>query len=315
MNASRRMTYVEIGCVKIDGQRIIDKISRVADELSFTNDMVTFIEKMISLNILLSTFKQSPLRLWGAPDEKLQDPTYFIATYFDTKDNRRALWVDRIVRHLAGYILLYDRFFETGNVRYSLLAKNVLSAINKFLTVGGDNNYLTYSLDHSLKQFWTFWELEKLIRSHILGGYTFSYREIRNFNLSKSSDSSLVYARVLDAKIPSFDENVLHYNQALLDLEDDWEDIEEDVREDMPNIFVMAAVNDVAYNRIKRSDNKNIRDVVLGRSASTVGGGRDVVSIKLDNIVTIKSYSYIASRISAETTLEKFIIYFTICED
>jgi len=118
---------------------------------------------MISLSILLSTFGQSFLRIWGAPDEKLQNPTYFIATYFDTKDSRRALWVDKIVRHLARYILLYDRFFETGNDRYPLLAKNV-RATNKFLMDGDDHQYLGYSLDHSLKQFWTFWELEKLIR-------------------------------------------------------------------------------------------------------------------------------------------------------
>ena len=53
----------------------------------------------------------------------------------------------------------------------------------------------------------------------------------------------LVYAKVLDAKLPSFNENVglvLHCNQALLDIQDDWEDIEEDVQENMPNIFIMA---------------------------------------------------------------------------
>ena len=31
-------------------------------------------------------------------DEKAQDPTYFVATYFDTKDIEQALWVYRIVR-------------------------------------------------------------------------------------------------------------------------------------------------------------------------------------------------------------------------
>lgn len=61
----------------------------------------------------------------------------------------------------------------------------------------------------------------------MLKNCTFSYIEIRHFNLSKSSDASLVYAKVLDAKLPSFNENValiLHYNQALLDIQDDWED-------------------------------------------------------------------------------------------
>jgi hypothetical protein len=78
----------------------------------------------------------------------------------------------------------------------------------------------------------------------------------------------------LDAKLPSFNENValvLHYNQALLDIHDDWEDIEDDVQEDMPNIFVMAAVDNIPYNRIKKSRHDIIRKVVL--SATNSSGG------------------------------------------
>jgi hypothetical protein len=76
----------------------------------------------------------------------------------------------------------------------------------------------------------------------------------------------LIYTRVLDAKLPSFSQNVsliFHYNQALLDLLDDWEDIEEDIREDMPNAFVMAAIENVPYNAIKKCDVTNIRDTIL----------------------------------------------------
>jgi hypothetical protein len=94
---------------------------------------------------------------------------------------------------------------------------------------------------------------------------------MRNFNLSKSSDARLVYAKVLDAKLPSFNENValvLHYNQALLDIQDDWEDIEDDVQEDMPNIFVMAAVNNISYDRIKKSNHDAIRKFVLNGTTS-----------------------------------------------
>jgi hypothetical protein len=78
----------------------------------------------------------------------------------------------------------------------------------------------------------------------------------------------------LDAKLPSFNENValvLHYNQALLDIQDDWEDIEDDVQEDMPNIFVMAAVDSIPYNRIKKSRRDIIREVVLTATNSSRG--------------------------------------------
>lgn len=271
----RRFQMVENDSSKfrdLDSERIIDKISKMAKELSFTDDIMIFIEQMISLNMLLSTYDSSLSTTFRTIDEKAQDPTYFIATYFDTKDIDQALWVYRIVRLLARYILLSDRFFETDNNEHILVAKRVRTSIDEFLLNGSDRNHLNYSLDYSLKQFWTFWKFEQLIKCRTLGGYTFSYKEIRHFSLFKSSDASLVYARVLDAKLPSFNENVslvLHYNQALLDLQDDWEDIEDDVREDMPNAFVMAAVKDVSYDRIKSSTHERIRNIVLDRSDSS----------------------------------------------
>src|SRR5437899_6403194 len=70
----------------------------------------------------------------------------------------------------------------------------------------------------------------------------------------------------------SFSENVslvLHYNQAFLDIQDDWEDIEDDVQEDMPNIFVMAAVEDIPYHRIKNSSHERIRNIILDGSDSS----------------------------------------------
>ena len=78
----------------------------------------------------------------------------------------------------------------------------------------------------------------------------------------------------MDAKLPSFNENVtlvLHNNQALLDIQDDWEDIEDDVQEDMPNIFVMVAADNIPYNRIKKSRHDAIRKVVLNRTNSSRG--------------------------------------------
>ena len=147
-------------------------------------------------------------------------------------------------------------------------------SVNEFLQSKYDSQHLIYSIDYSLRQFSAFWKFEQIIKRRILKNYTFSYAEIRHFNLSKSSDASLVYAKVLDAKLPSFNENValvLHYNQALLDIQDDWEDIEDDVQEDMPNIFVMAAVNNIPYNRIKKSRHDAIRKVVLNKTNSSGG--------------------------------------------
>lgn len=255
-----------------DNERITNKISKIVKRLDFSEDIMTSVEKMISLNSLLTSYDPNEAAAFQAIDEKAQDPTYFISTYFDTKDLDQALWVYRVVRLLTRHILLSDKFFETDKIEFAMMAKRVRTQIDEFLLSRTNNNHLNYSLDYSLTQFWAFWKFEQLIKGRTLGGYPFSFKEIRHFNLCKSSDAPIVYSRVLDAVLPSFTENVslvLHYNQALLDVQDDWEDIEEDVQADMPNVFVMAAVQDVSYDSIKNSNYGRIRNVVLDRSESS----------------------------------------------
>jgi hypothetical protein len=260
---------VEIKSINLrdkEEKSITDKIFQVARELSFPDDKMNFIEQMISLSKLLMKYDLNISTTFKTVDEKAQDPTYFVAAYFDTKDMEQALWIYRMIRLLARYVLLYDKFFETKNNRYHLLARKVRRSINKILANEIDKHHLKYSIDFSLKQFWPFWKFEQIVKSRILQGSTFSYNEIRNFSLCKSSDASTIYARVLDAKLPSFNENVslvLHYNQALLDLMDDWEDIEEDIRGDMPNVFVMAAIENFPYKIIKKYDTTKLRNIIV----------------------------------------------------
>ncbi|HEX5976572.1 MAG TPA: hypothetical protein VFY68_04815 [Nitrososphaeraceae archaeon] len=244
----------------------LDKISREIRNLNPPFDSTLFLQQMVRISALLSSFDRNLEDSFPFIDDNTQDPTYFMAAYFDTKNIVESLWIYRIVRSLTRYILLLDGFYETRNSRYSLLAREVHKSVNELLQSESDAQHLIYSIDYLLAQFSTFWEFEQVIKYRILKNYTFSYTEIRHFNLSKSSDAPLVYAKILDAKLPSFNENValiLHYNQALLDIQDDWEDIEDDVREDMPNIFVMAAVNNIPYDRIKKSDHDAIRKLIL----------------------------------------------------
>ncbi len=263
----------------------LDKISKSARDLNSTAfDTQLFVEQMVSLSALLNSFDRNFNNSFPAIDENAQDPTYFIAAYFDTKNIAEALWVYRIVRSLTRYILLSDRFYETGNNRYALLAKQVHKSVNKELHLQSSESnaqHPIYSIDYSLEQFSAFWKFEQIIKRRILKNRTFSYAELRHFNLSKSSDASLVYSKVLDAKLPSFNENValvLHYNQALLDILDDWEDIEDDVQEDMPNIFVMAAVDSIPYDRIKKSRQDMLRKIVLSATNSSGGPVSRLVS-------------------------------------
>lgn len=267
------MVEINTASFRDKGQKaIIHKISEAAKELRFPSDKITFIGQMISLSRLLMEYDFKISTAFRTIDEKAQDPTYFVATYFDTKDIQQALWVYRMVRLLTRYILVYDRFSETRKNRYDILARNVRKSINKILENEIDRHHLKYSIGLSIKQFWPFWKFEQTLKSRIIEGNIFSYNEIRNFNLFKSSDASLIYARVLDAKLPTFTENVslvLHYNQALLDLIDDWEDIEEDIQQDMPNAFVMAAIENVPYNVIKKGNLTNIRGTILNSLESS----------------------------------------------
>src|SRR5918995_1115237 len=168
----------------------LDKISRSARDLNSTAiDTLLFVKHMVSLSALLSSFDRNfNNHSFPTIDENAQDPTYFIAAYFDTKNIAEALWVYRIVRSLTRYILLSDRFYETGNDRYALLAKQVHKSVNKLMQSECDSQHLIYSLDYSLEQFSAFWKFEQVIKRRILENCAFSYAEIRHFNLSKSSD-------------------------------------------------------------------------------------------------------------------------------
>jgi hypothetical protein len=263
---------MEIASGLIDSQIRVysDRISRLVRDLSSTSiDSQLFVNQMVPLSKLLSRLHSKLDKPIPIIDKNTQDPTYFVAAYFDTTNIGDAILVYRIVRSLTRIILLSDRFHETCNDKYAVLAKQVRESLNKSLQSGSNVQYLYYSMDYWLAQFSAFWEFERTIKHRIINNSTFSYNEIRHFNLSKSSDASLVYSRVLDAMLPTF--NVLHYNQALLDIQDDWEDIEYDVRGNMPNIFVMAAVNYVPYYKIKDSDPEMIRKVVLSRINSSGG--------------------------------------------
>ena len=46
-----------------------------------------------------------------------------LQAYYDTNDIDQALWIHRMVRLLARYILLYDRFFELGENKYKRPSK------------------------------------------------------------------------------------------------------------------------------------------------------------------------------------------------
>jgi hypothetical protein len=256
---------------EVHSNEVVEKISDIAESLTITKNENSLINGVYQLDILLSTYDPPVSSILQYIDSKGQDlSTYFMTAYFNTKDVGIGLWVYRMVRLLVRYVLLYDRFYEVGDKSYGLMAKQVLQKVNN-LSIERRDKCISYSLNYALKRFWSFWAFEQLIKHTMLGGHTYSYKEIRHHNLSKSSDAPIIYARVLESELEDFSENVsliLHYNQALLDIEDDFDDIEDDIYDAMPNVFVMAATQDICYKKIRSKKKVYARDLVLCNSNS-----------------------------------------------
>lgn len=224
------------------------------------------VDSLDEIGGLLARYDPATSPILNAIDLKGQDlATYFFATYSDTRNVDKSIKVYKTIKALVRYVLLTDRFYEVGNRRYQKIARGLLHSIKNV-----HQDHLQYSIDFALKQFWPFWAFENRVKKHMLRGYTFSGKEIRHFNLFKSSDAPIVYARVLDNESPSFNPNVtliLHYNQALQDILDDFEDLEEDLHDAMPNVFLLAAVDYIPYSKLA-ANQRHARKVILGSGAT-----------------------------------------------
>ena len=63
----------------------LDKISKSVRDLNSTTDALLFVQQMVPLSTLLSSFDRNLDNSFPDVDENAQDPSYFIAAYFDTK--------------------------------------------------------------------------------------------------------------------------------------------------------------------------------------------------------------------------------------
>jgi hypothetical protein len=126
--------------VYYSNELLVNKISDLSQALnSFTSNKDTFIEGINQLSMLLSRYETSLSTTLQAIDKKGQDlSTYFIASYFDTKDIDQALWVYTMIRLLVRYVLLSDRFYEIGDKKYNLLARQVRRLIREMSVQGKD---------------------------------------------------------------------------------------------------------------------------------------------------------------------------------
>ena len=204
----------------------------------------------------------APSTILGAADQKSQDfATYFLAAYSETHNLNKSIAIYRAVKTLVRYIVLMDRYYEIGDKTYETIARDLIQNIkNSF------RDRFEYSIDFALKQFWPFWEFEQITKKRMINDCTFTFNELRYFNLFKSSDAPIIYSTILESELCNFNPNValiLHYNQALQDIYDDYEDIEEDICDIMPNVFILAALGHIPFSRIINAPSGEARKLIV----------------------------------------------------
>lgn len=269
LSAKRQSRVVAAAKAAVSGKRCLDfsQMSALEEKskglLALAGD--DFVHGLDELAKFLAAVDPAPSALFQAIDQKGQDfATYFFAAYSDTGDVTVSFRIYKTIRALVRYIVLMDRYYEVGNQKYRRMADELLRAVK-----ADSEGYLKYAIHFSFAQCWPFWDSEKLMKERMLEGLNFSYKEIRYHNMFKSSDAPTIYGRVLDSELESYNPNVslvLHYNQALQDIQDDLDDLEEDLYDKLPNIFILGATKSVPFSALAASPD-SIRQTVA-RSSS-----------------------------------------------
>jgi hypothetical protein len=254
-----------------------EEILSLSTTLLAASEWKKFVVGLDEIGGLLSRYDPAPSPLMASFDLRGQDfPTYFFSAFSVTQDVEKSLQIYKAVKSLVRYILFMDRYYEVGDRKCLYVAKGIMRDIkNQF--PGG---HAHYSVDFSFKQFWPFWEYEQTVKRLMLkGDQEFGYRELRHFNLFKSSDAPIIYCNLLDNELPTsvFNQDaakVFHYNQALLDIYDDFVDIEQDLLDRMPNLFVLSALSanrpDKLFSSTRANDRLKIRERILSGDQSTI---------------------------------------------
>jgi len=173
--------------------------------------------------------------------------TTFLVLYSGTNDLERSLEAHSLIKALTKYIVLLDRHYDEKNYEYKVRADAIFKKIMSKV-----DGYIKHSIMHSMASLWATATYEINLRERMLRGEVFNRKEIRNHIFLKSSDTVL-YGIILDDAIDSFNPNIMqiiHYNQAVLDIQDDLNDLEEDILRHDLNIFVMAACKQVSLEDI-----------------------------------------------------------------
>jgi hypothetical protein len=191
--------------------------------------------------------------------------TTFLILYFGSRDLNKSLKAHSLIKALTKYIVLLDKHYDEKSYEHKVHADAIFKKVMS--TVDG---YVKHAINHGMASLWATASYEIKLRHRMLNGETFTKKEIRNHMLLKSSDTVL-YGVILDHYVDSYNPNVLqllHFNQAILDIQDDLNDLDEDILRRDLNIFVMAASNEIPLEKIYAG--KVTTKMILNKSSKMV---------------------------------------------
>ncbi|MGI0012656.1 MAG: hypothetical protein ACREBU_04320 [Nitrososphaera sp.] len=256
-----------------------------------------FVNEMRHLETILTAFDPAPDSMIRSVDKMVNEGVemdvgaYYLAAYSTTRELDISLKVYVLTNSLMRYIALMDSFYETGDNDSLQRANRLLEEVT-FNSLG----QMRYSIKLSIEKFWPFWMFEKMIKQRMLNGGAFSDKELRYFILFKSSDTPLLYCTILDSHLETFNPNVamvFHYNQGLIDILDDYYDIEEDLRTRMPNIFILAASDNFQFSQLEL-DVENARRTIMGKETKDrIISLVDWLAGRLEEVALPSEYAYL----------------------
>jgi len=214
--------------------------------------------------------------------------TTFLVLYYGTNDLEKSLKSHSLIKALTKYIVLLDRHYDEKNYEYKVRADAIFKKIMSKV-----DGYIKHSIMHGMATLWATATYEINLRERMFRGEVFHKKEIRNHIFLKSSDTEL-YGIILDEAIDSFNPNVMqiiHYNQALLDIQDDLNDLEEDILRHDLNVFIMAACHHVSLDDIYSGKVKP-KDVVKHATVIVQGIIADFEECILSTLIP-KEYAFL----------------------
>ena len=168
---------------------------------------------------------------------------YFFIIY----DLSGIFFFSKNVKNAIRYILLFDLYIETRDIKYLHMSKYFRKILIKNFDEKSKFNFMKAE-----KNFWPYWSFEKNLKKRMLKNEAFSIDEILQ-NLSMKSADTCIYMTILQ-NYKTIDDRfieLIHNLQSLSDLTDDIEDLSEDLDNDTPNTLVLLLVGKERYEKIK----------------------------------------------------------------